>query len=61
MPEYDCEAQNYLSSAVKLNPSYVEAWNELGGLVLLSIILIPCSRKTIVNTIFGKNCLLSFN
>ncbi|KZS18240.1 Tetratricopeptide repeat protein 5 [Daphnia magna] len=30
MPEYDCEAQNYLSSAVKLNPSYVEAWNELG-------------------------------
>ncbi|XP_046463732.1 tetratricopeptide repeat protein 5-like [Daphnia pulex] len=30
MPHYDLEAQNYLSSAVKLNPSYVEAWNELG-------------------------------
>lgn len=35
MPEYDSEAQSYLSSAVKLNPSYVDAWNELGVLVWL--------------------------
>lgn len=31
MPDHDPQAQSYLSSAVKLNPSYVEAWNELGN------------------------------
>ena len=33
MSEYDSKAQAYLSAAVKLNPSYVEAWNELGKYV----------------------------
>ena len=36
MPDYDSQAQNYLSMAVKLNPSYVEAWNELGENKILS-------------------------
>lgn len=37
MPEQDSEALSYLSSAVKLNPSYVEAWNELGKDVLYEL------------------------
>jgi len=30
MPEYDSKAQDHLSNAIKLNPSFVDAWNELG-------------------------------
>lgn len=30
LPDYDAKAQEHLSLAVKLNPSFVDAWNELG-------------------------------
>ena len=30
MPEHDSKAQDHLSNAIKLNPSFVDAWNELG-------------------------------
>jgi len=30
LPDFDPKAQEHLSLAIKLNPSFVDAWNELG-------------------------------
>jgi len=45
LPDFDPQALEHLSAAVKLNPSFVEAWNELG----------ECYWKA-GNALLAKNC-----
>jgi len=45
LPDFDSRALEHLSAAVKLNPSFVEAWNELG----------ECYWKA-GNALSAKNC-----
>jgi len=45
LPDHDTQALEHLSAAVKLNPSYVDAWNELG----------ECYWKA-GNALSAKNC-----